>query len=69
MEDLREDDTQLVRETAGEFVARWEAKAVEVLRDYEREARDNGDTLSGDAWRDIADAAVVLLNERTASGV
>ena len=56
-------DRELVEQVAREYVERHGQDAVSILRERANIAEELGDSLSADAWRDIADAA-----ERLSSG-
>jgi hypothetical protein len=51
-----DDDDRLVRKTAADFLARYGEAAMEVVLENELMARELGDDLSAEAWRDIARA-------------
>ena len=55
------EDEADVREVAQQYIERHGARAVALLRDRERDARDEGDLLSEEAWRDIADEAERII--------
>jgi hypothetical protein len=54
-------DADLTRQVAGEFIERWGASAVCHLRSHAEIAASIGDSLSEEAWLDIALAAESLL--------
>lgn len=58
---MTHDDADLVRAVAEDYVTLLGRNAVTRLRDEEAISRSEGDGLSAEAWRDIADAAAVLL--------
>jgi hypothetical protein len=55
------DDADLVRAVAEDYVTRLGSNAIARLRNEEAISRGDGDTLSAEAWSDIADAALLLL--------
>jgi hypothetical protein len=55
------DDDDLVAATAHDFLARYGPAVIEVLLSMESTARQLGDTLSADAWLDIAQSAAEQL--------
>jgi hypothetical protein len=52
-----EDDAELVKSVAADYVNRLGRDAVPHLRRQEARAEQQGDALSAEAWHDIADAA------------
>jgi hypothetical protein len=56
-----DDDSDLVRAVAEDYLTRLGKNSVSHLRDEETRARRGGDALSAEAWRDIADATALLL--------
>ena len=57
------DDTDLVRETAAQFVAAMGARAVRYLEQQADIAAGIGDLISEAAWLDIAVAAKIILDQ------
>ena len=55
------DDADLVRAVAADYVYQQGRRAVLYLRDQEKIAANQGDALSAEAWRDIAEAAASIL--------
>ena len=55
------DDAENVRETATGYVRRYGSEAPAYLSAQATLARINGDPLSNDAWKDLAEAAAALL--------
>lgn len=58
---MPDDDDPIVERVALEFAARSGAKAAEELRERAESAQAIGDTLSAEAWHEIADAVERLL--------
>ena len=52
----------LVKKVAADFVQRFGADAVRLLRESAEEADKHNDMPSAEAWRDIADEAELLIN-------
>jgi hypothetical protein len=55
------DDAQLVEKVARDFLDWFGGEAVNVLRDRAEQATGEGDAVSEQAWRDIADAAARIV--------
>jgi hypothetical protein len=58
---MTHDDADLVRAVAEDYVTLLGRNAVTRLRDEEAISRSEGDGFSAEDWRDIADAAALLL--------
>jgi hypothetical protein len=50
-------DHELVQQTALKFLQQHGSTAVDRLREFAEIAAETGDSLSAEAWQDIADAA------------
>jgi len=61
MERDQQGDAEIVASVAGEFVGKMDDDAVPYLREREAAAAGYGDSLSAEAWHDIADAATLIL--------
>jgi hypothetical protein len=60
-------DRFLVEKVARDFLSRLGCDAVSYLREQAELAADQGDELSADAWRDIADAVESVLQDQAAA--
>ena len=61
MEQEQDNDAELVASVAEEFVGKLGTEAVPYLRAREALSAGRGDSLSAEAWHDIADAAALIL--------
>jgi hypothetical protein len=61
MEPDQDDDAELVASVADWYVSKLGRDAVPYLQLEESLSRGDGDCLAAEAWRDIADAAALIL--------
>jgi hypothetical protein len=59
-------DEKAVEQAAREFIEQYGGDAVRVARQLAEAAAEIGDEATSKAWRDIAEAAERMLNERRA---
>ena len=59
-----EDDERLVEKVAREVVDQHGPDAIPILREHANAADISDDALAAETWRDIADAAERILQER-----
>jgi hypothetical protein len=62
MDQDQDDDAELVAWVAEGFVGKLGTDAVPYLRRRETASAGEGDSLSEEAWHDIADAAALILS-------
>jgi hypothetical protein len=62
MDEDQDDDAELVASVAAGFVGKLGTEAVPYLRTQEAASACEGDSLSAEAWHDIADAAALILS-------